>query len=145
MPFDGMVWRYLDNLYFNLLANKRVLTEWVNRLCARCCTQHLTHTHSVNAMLSHNWLAPHPPITRLQNVCHRCDANISFADGRFWTSNVPLAQFDPSCCWKKIAPPIPTCNLPFTFTHDSCVMSTICQSPRACRDDFQQLLPSRMD
>jgi hypothetical protein len=33
----------------------------------------------------------------------------------------------------------------FTFTHDSCVMSTICQSPRACRDDFQQLLPSRMD
>ncbi len=33
----------------------------------------------------------------------------------------------------------------FMFTHDSCVMSTICQSPRACRDDFQQLLPSRMD
>ena len=34
---------------------------------------------------------------------------------------------------------------PFTITHDSCVMSTICQSPRACRDDFQQLLPSKMD
>jgi len=46
MPFDGMVRRYLDNLYFNLLANKQALTEWVNRLCARCCTQHLTHTCS---------------------------------------------------------------------------------------------------
>ena len=34
-----------DNLYIvNLLANKRALTERVNRLCARCCTQHLTHT-----------------------------------------------------------------------------------------------------
>ena len=31
------------------------------------------------------------------------------------------------------------------FTHNSCVMSTICQSSRACRDDFQQLLPSIMD
>ena len=33
----------------------------------------------------------------------------------------------------------------FTFICDSCVMSTICQSPLACCDDFQQLLPSRMD
>ncbi len=33
----------------------------------------------------------------------------------------------------------------FTFTHGSCVISTICQSPRACCDDFQQLLPSRID
>ena len=30
------------------------------------------------------------------------------------------------------------CAIPlFTFTRDSGVMSTICQSPRACRDDFQ--------
>jgi len=94
---------------------------------------------------AHNWLALRPPITRLQNVCHRSGANTSFADGRLWTSDVPLARFDPSCCWTLIAPPIPTCNFPFTFTHDSRVMSTICQSPRACRDDFQQLLPSRMD
>jgi len=33
----------------------------------------------------------------------------------------------------------------FTFTHDFCVISTIFQSPRAFHDDFQQLMPSRMD
>jgi hypothetical protein len=72
-------------------------------------------------------LALRPLITRLRNVCHRSGANTSFADGRFWTSDVPLARFDPSCCWTKIAPPIPMCNFPpFTFTHDSRVMSTIC-------------------
>ena len=73
-------------------------------------------------------MAPRPPITRLRNVCHRSGANTSFADGRFWTSDVPLAQFDPSCCWTKIATPIPTCNSPSTFTHNSCVMSTICHA-----------------
>ncbi len=49
MPFDGMVRRYFDNLYIvNLLANKRVLTERgsTDYVCARCCTQHLTHTRS---------------------------------------------------------------------------------------------------
>jgi len=30
----------------NLFTNKQVLTEQVNRLCAHCCTQHLTHTCS---------------------------------------------------------------------------------------------------
>jgi hypothetical protein len=46
MPFDGMV-RQISIIYMvNLFANKRVLTEQINRLCARCCTQHLTHTHS---------------------------------------------------------------------------------------------------
>ena len=45
MPFDGMVRRYFDNLYIiNLFTNKRVLMEQVNRLYARCCTQHLMHT-----------------------------------------------------------------------------------------------------
>ena len=52
------------------------------------------------------------------------------------------ARLAPSCCWTKIAPPVPICNSP---SRDSCVMSTICQSPRACRDDFEQLLPSQMD
>jgi len=47
---------------------------------------------------------------------------------------VPLARFDPSCCWTKITPPIPMCNFPpFTFTHDSRVMSTICQTKGASR------------
>ena len=33
----------VDLYIVNLLANKRALMERVNRLCARCCTQHLTH------------------------------------------------------------------------------------------------------
>ena len=41
MAWSGGIWI----IYIvNLLANKRVLTERVNRLCAQCCTQHLTHT-----------------------------------------------------------------------------------------------------
>ena len=46
MPFDGMVRRYLIIYSVNLFANKRALTERVNRLYDRCCTQHLTHTRS---------------------------------------------------------------------------------------------------
>jgi len=46
MPFNGMVRRYLITYIVNLFANKRVLMEQVNRLYARCCTQHLTHTRS---------------------------------------------------------------------------------------------------
>jgi hypothetical protein len=37
----------------NLFANKQVLTEQVNRLCTRCCTQHLTHTPTFPRLL---WL-----------------------------------------------------------------------------------------
>ena len=46
MPFDGKVRQYLIIYYVNLFANKRALTEPVNRLCTRCCTQHLMHTRS---------------------------------------------------------------------------------------------------
>jgi len=41
-----------------------------------------------------------------------------------WAPLSTYALFDLSCCWTKIAPPVPTCNSP--FTHGSCVMSTIC-------------------
>ncbi len=46
-PCHSMAWSGSISIIYivvNLLANKRVLTERVNRLCARCCTQHLTHT-----------------------------------------------------------------------------------------------------
>jgi hypothetical protein len=45
-PCHSMAWSGGISIIYivNLLANKRALTERVNRLCARCCTQHLTHT-----------------------------------------------------------------------------------------------------
>ena len=47
MPFDGIVRRYFDDIYIvNLFTNKQMLATQINRLCARCCTQHLTHTRS---------------------------------------------------------------------------------------------------
>jgi hypothetical protein len=44
MPFDGIVRRYFDDIYIvNLFTNKQMLATQINRLCARCCTQHLAH------------------------------------------------------------------------------------------------------
>ncbi len=45
-PCHSMAWSggILIIYIVNLLANKRALTEQANRLCAQCCTQHLTHT-----------------------------------------------------------------------------------------------------
>ena len=34
-----------------------------------------------------------PRIDRLQNICHRVDANASFVDGRFWTSDAPSHRY----------------------------------------------------
>jgi len=47
-PCHLMAWSGSISIIYivNLFTNKRVLTERVNRLCARCCTQHLTHTRS---------------------------------------------------------------------------------------------------
>jgi hypothetical protein len=121
MPFDGMVRRYLIIYIVNLL----LLT---NECQQRSSTDYALGVVSwVNTTLSHNWLAQRPPITRLRNVCHRSGANtIVPSQMAGFGRPMPLARFDPSCCWTKIAHPIPTCNFPFTFTHDSCVMSTIC-------------------
>ena len=49
MPFDGMVRRYLIIYIVNLLLLTNECQQRAarfNRLCARCCTQHLTHTRS---------------------------------------------------------------------------------------------------
>ena len=46
MPFDGMVRRYLIIYIVNLLLLTNEPAAPFNRLCARCCTQHLTHTRS---------------------------------------------------------------------------------------------------
>ncbi len=55
------------------------------------------------------------------------------------------ARFHPSYCWKKIAPPVPSCNSPFHIHSQLLCHEHYLSVPRACRDDFQQLLPSRMD
>ena len=130
MPFNDMVWRYLIIYIVNLFLPTNETAAGFNRLCAWCCTQHLMHTG--------NYCQLFPRSLRLHiGMCLRRSLNGLILSAYAW--------FHPSCCWTKIAPPVPSCNSPFTFTHDSCVMSTICQSPRACCDDFQQLLPSRMD
>ena len=56
---------------------------------------------------------------------------------------MPLAGFDPSCCWKKIAPPIPMCNFPpFTFTHvvnhHECHQVLTALKPLLCHGQSQQ-------
>ena len=45
-PCHSMAWSGGISIIYivNLFANKQVLMEQVNRLCAWCCTQHLTHT-----------------------------------------------------------------------------------------------------
>ena len=47
-PCHSMAWSGGISIIYivNLFANKQVLTEQVNRLYARCCTQHLMHTRS---------------------------------------------------------------------------------------------------
>jgi hypothetical protein len=47
-PCHSMAWSGGISIIYivNLFANKRVLMEQVNRLCARSCTQHLTQTRS---------------------------------------------------------------------------------------------------
>ena len=80
-----------------------------NRLCALCCTHHLAHTGNYCQLFPLAWT----PIWQHIGMClgDKFDGLILSA----------YARFDPSCCWTKIAPPVPTCNSPFTFTHDSCV------------------------
>ena len=84
-----------------------------NRLCACCCTQHLTHTGNYSQLfpLSDFDLAAHWHVPK---------------KGVGWALLSTYVQFDPSCCWTNIGPPFPACISP--FTHDSCVMSTICQN-----------------
>jgi len=144
MQFNGMVRRYLITYIVNLL------------LPTNDCQQRGSTDYALG--VAHNTshiLQLFPRLLRLHiGMCSRRSSN-----GLNISAN---ARFHPSCCSTKIAPPVPSCDsravaqrklhlqflraIPlFTFTHDSRVMSTICQSPRAFRDDFQQLLPSRMD
>ncbi len=118
MSFDDMVRWYLMIYIVKLflLTNKQVPAVRFNRLCAWCCTQHLTHTDTGNYCK----LFPLAP-TRFDRTW-ACAQENEFDELLF--PRAAYAWFDPSCCWTKIAPPVPTCNSP--FTHNSCVMSTIC-------------------
>jgi hypothetical protein len=97
-PCHSMAWSGGISIIYivNLLANKRALTERVNRLCARCCTQHLTHTPTF------------PRLLQLHiSMCLRKSLN------RLVLSANANARYHPSCCSTKVAPPVPSHNSPF--------------------------------
>ena len=94
-PCHSMAWSDGISIIYivNLFANKQVPTKQVNRLCARCCTQHLTHTG--------NYCQLFPCSLRLHiSMCSRRSSN-----GLILSA---YARFHPSCCCTKIAPPVPS-------------------------------------
>jgi len=111
----------------NLFTNKRVLTEQVNRLCARCCTQHLTHTRSGKRHVE--------PTIGWLHVLRSLDSEMSVIVEAL-TLALQMAGFGRPMCLslgliravagQKFHHQFPVCNFPFTSTHDSRVMSNIC-------------------
>jgi len=98
MPFDGMVRRYLITYNVNLMP----LTN--------DCQQHgstdygaLGVAHNTSHILR---LFPHSLRLHI-GMCLRRSSNGLILPA--------YAQFDPSYCWTKIAPPVPSCNSPFHF------------------------------
>ena len=90
-----------DNLYHVTYANKQVLAKRIHRLCARCCTQHLTHTGNYCQLFP---LAPTP-------ICpHICMCSRKDLDELFFPRTLGLIQ---AVAGPRIAPPFPMCNSPF--------------------------------
>ena len=115
-----------------LYSNKWVLVKLCHRLCALCCTQHRAHTGKY-CLLS-------PLVIQLR-------FGPTLASIGMYPQERSLAGFSFSMhldiqanAGRKLHF---KCNS--LFTHDSCVMSIFPQSPRACQDNSQQLLPSKMD
>ena len=79
--------------------------EWLPRLSPQligsACFDHYLDgwvARPLNGLLHEPFLdwrrtARAPYIDRPPNICHHVDANASFEDGRFWTSDVPLDVF----------------------------------------------------
>jgi hypothetical protein len=132
---DGILIIYIVNLF----ANKQALTERFNRLCDWCCTQHLTHTRSGKRHVEPavGWLC----VLRFNSEKSVIVAALTLASPMTGFGCLMLGLIR-AVSGRKLHNQI-LCAI--SLSHDSHVMSTICQSPRACRDDFQQLLPSRMD
>jgi len=80
-----------------LLTNESA--AWFNRLCAQCCTQHLAH------MGNYFQLFPRSILLHIGIMCSRRSLN-----GLILSA---YTRFHPSCCWIKVAPPVPLCNSPF--------------------------------
>ena len=97
-----------DNLYIvNLLANKRALTERVNKLCTRCCSQHLAHTPTFPPARSDSTLVSEKQLER----AHSSSVHLVSSE----------LLLDKNCTYSSFV------QFPlFPFTHNSCVMSTIC-------------------
>ena len=92
-----------------------------NRLCARCCTQHLTHT------LTFLPLAPTPHRHVFEKELERAHSSSVHSVSSELAGQKLHLQF--------------LCAIPlFTFTHDSCVMSTICQ---ALMNKHSKVLPPK--
>jgi len=123
MAWSGGIWI----IYIvNLLANKRALTERVNRLCAWCCTQHLTHTRSGKR---HD----EPTIGWLR-VLRSLDSEMSVIVAALTLASQMAGFGRPMCLSLGLIRAVGGRKLHlqflraiplFTFTHDSCVMSTI--------------------
>jgi hypothetical protein len=127
MPFDGMVRRYLIIYSVNLL------------LLTNECQQRISTDYALG--VAHNTshiLRLSPARSDSTSACVREGART----GSFFQRTLGFIR---AIAGRKFHLQFLRAIPLFTFTHNSCVMSTICQSPRACRGDFQQLLPSRMD
>ncbi len=111
MPFNGMVWRYLIIYIVNLL------------LITNKCNQRGSTDYALGVAHNTSHILQLPPRSlRLHiGMCLRKSSSRLNISANTW--------FHPSCCSTKIAPPLFLCAIPlFTFTHNSRVMSTICQS-----------------
>ena len=98
MPFNGMVRRYSIIYIVNLFLLTNKSAAWFNKLYAQCCTQHLTHTGN------YCQLFPRSPRLDIGMFLRRSSNGLIIS---------AYAWFHPSCCWTKIAPPVPSCNSPF--------------------------------
>ena len=110
----------------NLFANKQVLTERVNRLYGRCCTQHLRHTCSGKRHVE-------PTIGWLR-ILRSLDSEMSVIVVALTLASQMAGFGRPMCLSLGLIRAVGGRKLHlqflraiplFTFTHDSCVMSTI--------------------
>ena len=115
MPFNGMVRRYLIIYIVNLLLKTNQCQQRSSADYALGVTRNTLHIPGTIANFS--------PLARTPIRQHigKC---LGDEFGRLILS--AYTQFDLSCCWTKIALPVPLCISPFTFIHDPFVMITIC-------------------
>jgi hypothetical protein len=115
MPVDGMVRRYFTIYNVNLL------------LITNECDQRRSTDYALG--VAHN-------TSHIRQLLPTFPACLDSDSAAYWhvlgrrvqqahsfSVYLVLSELYLSCCWMKIAPPVPTCNSP--FTHISCVMSTI--------------------